>query len=858
MDRFKQKFGRNAIFLCAFLIPFLMMQVFWAICGIYPYGPSSILTGDMNIEFVNFYAYLINTLKTNNDWSYMLTKTLGGDFPGLAAFILHDPLIFILLLFPAEHIATGIEIMFSLQISFAGLFASILLNRRYKKSWMSLLFSTAYAFSSFFFGYLVLTIYFGALALLPLVLYFFLKYVDDGEDPVPFIITAALYIYINYHMGFMLVIFLCILYVSRIIAGGFEFKKFAGLFVSGVTVLLIDGFFLIRTGLSLLGEKTTSGADYGFYRRFPMNELFAGSFAGCARNDLRPLIYCSVASLFFSVVFLLSKRFSVREKLADLFVIAAVSVSMWINTIDAVWHGFNNPEGFWWRYAYFISITLVVMGYRGFISIEDNRPILLSALILCVYMAWLTLRGNVYLDRTRLVINLALAAVIAVTSVFIIKGGRSRAAAFSVLFAVSVCEMLYSSRISYLSLNAEGGSLPMMDDFKEDYRNINDVVSYVKEEDAQVYRIEKDFDRGINDPSLFDYIGLSHDSSCEKDEILDWLVNFGFCKTVYFTYYNGGSTSFVDDLFGIKYYISRFDSIEKPYEGMNYSGKYHAYKNANALPLAFAAPEGLRDLDIGKGDTFEKQNLIASYWSERPIYLKAESQMRLSGAEEKENGRFARTGDEGFVIYDIPVTSHMPLYFYFYAPERQNGEVFVNGYSRDVYFTVNHWNVLCAGTYEPGDTVEIKMQIKDDELSITKACFYYEDPEALNIWGEAAKKADEPVGEPEKITSSHFTFTTDFDSSSAVMMSIPYDRMWTVKCDGKKIPASAALGQLMSFDVPAGHHVIDMKYTPEGTVIGIILSALGLLMLCIVFLTKDEHCFGEKLLKRSKMRNLQK
>ncbi|MCR5222224.1 MAG: YfhO family protein, partial [Lachnospiraceae bacterium] len=124
----KFKDSKTAIYICAFLIPFLMMIVFWALCGVYPFGKSSILTGDMDLEFVDFYAYFINTLKTNNDWSYMLTKTLGGDFPGLAAFQLRDPLLFLLLLFPGEKIAAGIELVFTLQISIAGLSASVLLN----------------------------------------------------------------------------------------------------------------------------------------------------------------------------------------------------------------------------------------------------------------------------------------------------------------------------------------------------------------------------------------------------------------------------------------------------------------------------------------------------------------------------------------------------------------------------------------------------------------------------------------------------------------------------------------------------------------------------------------------------------
>ena len=846
-----------------------MVQVFWALCRMYPFGDNSILTGDMNVEFVNFYAYFINTLKTNNDWSYMLTKTLGGDFPGLAAFQLHDPLLFILLAFPGDNIVTGIELIFSLQIAIAGLTASILLNKRYKVSWVSLLFSTGYAFSAFFFGYLVLTIYFGALAILPLVLYFFLKLVDDGGSPVPFIVTAAYYIFVNYHMGFMLVIFLVILYASRIIKDTSAIKRLPLLALSGVTVLLVDGFFLVRTGLSLLGEKTTEGADYGFYRRFPLNQLFAGMFAGCARSDLRPLIYCCVAAFFFAVLYFASGKVSVREKLANAFVIAAVAVSMWINLFDAVWHGFNNPEGFYWRYAYYISITVVVLGYRGFTEVvyesgsgaqdkeKTKRIITVTALILFLYILYLRVFGNEYMDMRRFALNTVLLAVIALCALVITGNGKYKTVTVVVLTAVSVVEMIYSAKTSYTCLNSENGGFPSMARFKEDYRDIDDVISYVKNEDGGFYRIEKDFDRGINDPSMFDYIGLSHDSSCEKDDILDWLVNFGFCKTVYFTYYNGGSTSFVDSLFGIKYYISRFDTIEKPYQPMHYSGKYHAYRNPDALPMAYMAPDGLSDVDITKGNTFEKQNAISACWADTPVYIKAEPEVSLVGTKEAGSGHYIRTNEEGYIVYTIPVTCEMPLYFYFYAPSRQDGEVFVNGESRDVYFTVNHWNTLCAGTYRKGDTLEIKMRILSDELEISEACFYYEDPEALKCWGDAAAQLNRSIGQVEKISSSYFSFTADLKEDGEIIMSIPYEDSWEVSCDGRKTETFPALDKLMGIKVPEGSHMIEMKYTPEGTYAGLCMSLVGIAIL-IIIMTKDESLRSLKLLKRSKIQNLQK
>ncbi|MCR5591775.1 MAG: YfhO family protein [Lachnospiraceae bacterium] len=832
--------SQAAKYICAFLIPFLMTQAFWAICHMYPFGQNSILTGDMDVEFVNFYAYFINTLKTNNDWSYMLTKTLGGDFPGLAAFQLHDPLLFLLLLFSGDKIVAGIELIFSLQISIAGLSASVLLNGRYRRSWMSLLFSTGYAFSAFFFGYLVLTIYFGALSILPLVIFFFLEYLDEKKSPIWFIISACLFIYLNYHMGFMLVIFLVVLYVSRIIKDISYIKKLGSLVILAATVLLVDAFFLVRIGLSLIGEKTTEGADYGFYRRFPLDQLFAGMFSGCARNDLRPLIYCSVAVFFFAVSYFISKKFSIREKLADLFVIAVVAVSMWINSFDAVWHGFNNPEGFYWRYAYYISIAVIVTGYKGFISLtEDEEPgawkknVLISGGILYLYMAWLVVRGNAYLDGRRLVINAVITAAVTGLTLLAVKTGWKRTAAFSAMLLLSVCEMLYSSKTAYVCLNSEEGQFPQISEFKEDYRDIDSVISYVKSTDDGFYRIEKDFDRAINDPSMFGYIGISHDSSCDKDAILDWLVNFGFCKTVYFTYYNGGSTSFVDDLFGVKYYISRFDTVEKPYENLPYEGKYHAYRNDDALPLAFIAPDGLAEHDITKENTFEKQNALASYWNSRPIYIKAEPETELIGASSDGSGHYVRTEDEGYIVYNIKAESGMPLYFYFYAPKRQDGEVYVNGQTADVYFTVNHWNTLCAGSFNPGENIEIKMQIKGDELDITEACFYYEDPAAIAEWGESARSLNEAIGEVNEIKSSHLTFSTSSDRERKVIVSIPYEKAWKIKCDGERIEGGQAIGALMSFNVPAGEHVIDMKYVPEGTLAGICLSGLGIILFIV-------------------------
>lgn len=858
------------IYLCAFLIPLVMAQIYFALCGLYPYGPSSVLTGDMDVEFANFFGYFINTFTSKNDHSYMLAKTLGGDFPGLASFQLHDPLLFLLFFFRGDKVAYGIEIVFSVQISLAGLFMSILLNRRYRRTWMSLLFSTAYSFIAFFFGYFVLMIYFTCIALLPLVIYFLLEYLDDRKSSIPLVIVCVAHIYINYHMGFMLVIFLTLVYISRIIADTKYIKKLGGFVLAGVTVLLIDGVHLIMTGLSLIGEKTTDTANYGFFRNFPMNQLFANLFSGSTRNQVMPLMHCSIAALFFAIIYFMAKEYGIREKLANLFLLASVCVSLWINTFDAVWHGFNNPEEFYFRYAYLVSFILVILGYKGFLALygygvrecavnvgstaddgaadgsvnsgDSGQPdanrgkykVIAVFIIFCIYMAWLVFTGNAYFDRERQIINAVIVFVVAIAAFMacFVDKKAWHIAGLILLILVSVPDMLYDARTSYITLNANDGVLPEMERFKDDYRRIGEAVNFVKSEDDGFYRIEKTFDRAVNDAALFDYIGLSHDSSCEKDAVNDYLMNYGFTRMPYYTFYNGGSTSFADAVLGVKYLISDLGDFYKPYEYMGEAGDFRIYKDEYALPLAYIAPKTLKDFAFEPDDnTFEKQNKLALCWGMNGlIYVKADYDYTLEGAEEPEEGHFVRTEDEGYIVYNIHVRQNTPLYIQFRAPHRQSGEVFVDGESYGWYFTERQWNVLCAGTFEPGEDIEIRMQILKDDLTITEPCFYFEDPNALASWAERAASMDESIGEVEEITSSHLKFEAETGEDQMVVMSIPYDTCWNIKCDGKKIDPVPSTELLMGMELPAGKHEIEMKYVPIGIIPGTLVTVIGLVL----------------------------
>jgi uncharacterized membrane protein YfhO len=875
-----------------FLLPLLMIWTFYALCGVWPFGDSTILTGDLGLEFVSFYKYFLSTFTTKNDLTYMLCKTIGGEAPGLASYYLHDPLLPILFLFPGEKITVGIEVFFSIQAALAGLSMSFLLNRRYEKRITSVIFSTAYSLCGFFIGYLVLTIYMTTLAFLPIVLYLFLNYLDgDGrKGRLLAILSIALYIYLHYYLGFMLIIFLGLLFLTRLIEKPDLFRRIPDTALTVLTALLIDGLHLLRTALALKGMKTTSTADYSWHKNFPMSEVFAQFYSGSTRNVVMPLIYCSIPVIFMALYYFLSGKYHIRQKLANALLLATLFISMQINTLDSVWHGFNNPEGFLWRYSYYVSIIMIVLGYKGWLAliqtqaadtsdtqaVTDTRaesPVdavsadrstpsgLLLPLAKCIaigallfgYLTWQARKGNPYLDPPRQIVNTLL--IIAVTAAMILVILRHMSVTHEVikkwlptagiilLALITMSDLLYDARTIYMRLNGDDDVLPSISEYEAEYRHIDDAIREVQAMDDGFYRIEKDFDMAVNDTAKFDYMGLSHNSSCEQDAVIDWLRNFGFCKTVYYTYYNGGSTSFADCIFGVKYLLSdkgdcsRFADKPSLYTRLENSSDFRLYQNKYTLPIAFGAPSALKDLTFGDNNTFEKQNEVASCWpgtSEKDIYRRASSSKYLEGAQEQEAGHFVKTDEEGYIVYDIKVTDDLPLYMYFSAPARQSAEVFVNDESYDWYFTENHWNVLNIGTYEKGDTVEVKMQILNDDLWITEACFYYEDPEALSKWGQSAALFTEGIGEIDEVSSSHFRINADLTDNRTVVLSIPYDSAWHIKCDGRRVKGVPVMEMLLGMDIPSGSHTIEMKYVPHGTVPGIFISLAGIILLVLL------------------------
>ncbi len=72
------------------------------------------------------------------------------------------------------------------------------------------------------------------------------------------------------------------------------------------------------------------------------------------------------------------------------------------------------------------------------------------------------------------------------------------------------------------------------------------------------------------------------------------------------------------------------------------------------------------------------------------------------------------------------------------------------------------------------------------------------------------------------------------DDSTFMVLSLPYEKGWTIKINGNKTSYFECNGGLIGFAVPAGENYVEMSFVPDGFKEGCLLSLVGIILLGIV------------------------
>ena len=561
----KKRIEPAAVYAVSFAVPALVMLWVYASMGMAPWGDKTVLISDMSSQYVEFFCAL-----KNGDLFFSWSKILGTSYIGVVSYYVSSPLSLLTLLCPNEQMPIGLMLLTVLKIGLAGLAFAVFIRKRFPGcGWAAALGAVCYALMSYNIIYALCVMWLDGVIWLPLIL-LALERILAGRGAGPFIAALTVCFISTWYISYMIGIFCCLYLAARVIALKPDKKALAWIgarFFGGASCALgLTAWLWLPTFLAMFnGKFSGANVDYdGLFACDPMaflDQLQSKQYSSITYSAL-PYVFCGTAVLVLAVAYFCFSRFSAREQIANGAVLAILAASLLLSPLDKIWHLFQRPNWFLFRYSFLFSFILIY---------------------------------------------LAMGAVDAILSG--VKGKRLwavRAAALA-LSLFTVAELVGNTQ--YLLERLDGQfHYASSQEYRAYYAANAKLVSGARAGGGDdFYRMGATEDRGHNSPLSFGYPGLTHYSSLYNYDVNQLTKRLGFAQS-WFWCACYGSTPVTDAFLDVKYVISQG---EVPgYEPVAQSGGYTLWENPSVLPLAVLARGD--DLTLAGDTAFERQNSLLS------------------------------------------------------------------------------------------------------------------------------------------------------------------------------------------------------------------------------------------------------
>ena len=858
------------ISISAFAIPAAIMLVVYFFMGMYPFGNNTLLTVDLKDQYISFFSYLKQLFSSGGGSPfYTFSKNLGGDMIGLGAYYLMSPLNLIFLLFDISKFPTAVLLLTLIKIGLSGFTMSLFLNRKETNA-ETLMFSTAYALMSYNIAYQQNIMWLDGIILLPVVIWGIEK-IAEGKPPYLYVFSVAASIIINYYIGFMICIFSAIYFTCRFLffrgdshislRDKKSLKPVACFGVSSVLAGGLSGFVLLPTLHSLQSGKAsfslsalTLDGNFRFLDLF--SKLVMGSYDRRQMISGLPNIYCGMFVIAFCILFFMSDKVRVREKLGFGIMLIAVAASFYVDALNLIWHGLNSPAWFPYRYSFAFSFLLILCAYTGYRKLSKDMPIGKVILVFLTISALFMFIERIeygFLSVRKIYLSIAITALtLAMFALRFRKLGQTRWLNSKLICITAAC-------ICFVDLGANAYlTLHWMNyenyDSYASFVQVNQpIVSQIKEDDSSFFRMEKTYRYSNNDAMMLNYNGLSHYSSSEKAFVKSFMGKMGFRNNGNWAYYNQGSTISVDSLLGVKYLLTK-NATAKPYDLLWERDGVSVYQNPYALPIGFLVDEGIMDVSLDETNLFELQNSIWASMAGRaegklfaPASIAGMDIVNLVEEESPSGIRYIKEdrNKEASITFFVEALSDDPLYAYFPAPRLRQVDLFLGEEPLGIYFTTWRYDIIELGSFTAGEQIALKMKLNADEVFIDAQLFYHQD---MGIFEEYYRELSESPFNISRYTDSYFDGEiTNPGAKRFVLFTIPYEDDWKIRVNGTPVSAVKVFDTLMAVEVSEGTHSITLRYVSGNLYLGVAVTAFScIILLTLHIVSRKKICYDEK------------
>ncbi len=825
---------QRAALVLSFLIPSMVMLALFVVNRIYPFGDRSFLFSDMYHQYMPFFSELLHKVRGGENLSFSFNVGIGSNFLALFVYYLASPFHIFSLLVPESYLMEFMSYLIVLKIGLAGLTSYLYLRRRSGLSGAgkgdalsagsgaggemgALFFSCFYALSGFMAAYNYNIMWVDCVVLLPLIVLGLERLVREGRCGL-YCVTLALSIFTNYYISIMICIFL-VLYFGLLLVTerrGMrdicrrDVPRFAlySLLAGGMAAMLLvpEVCAILRTDFGDMDFPEKIESYFSILDMLARHCVCVYTERGL---DHWPNIYCGSAVLLMIPLYLMNRRISIREKFCRMGLAGFLLLSFGTNMLDFIWHGLNYPDSLPARQSFVYILLVLTMCHDAYRHVREleGQQILYGYL----WAAGFFLFCEKFVDHEDFewgvkLLTLAFVSLYAVL-LYLYRtkedGTLHRGLAVMALTIV-VAECTVNTYVTSLGTVSRSAYLGQQEDYKALYQE-------TKGREEGFYRLEKFTRKTKNDGTLTGYPTASLFSSTLNSQVMDMYERLGMRHSkVYYGF--DGATALTSAMLNVAYMFGESADYENGlYTLIGHSGDIFLYQCNAALPFGYVAPVGY-DLPEGYEDQGLKlQNrMVNDLGVEGVLFRKEEGEQRGDNVE--------FTPQEGGYYYAILTASG-------------TGKVDCIGGStvEEKYKDLKDGSILYLGYLEKEQTITLTNGDEDDETPKVQADIYRMDQAVL--W-EALELLSARHMEDVEWKNDTLTGSLGLAEAGRVILSVPYEAGWQVRVNGEEARGELFGGCLMAFDLEPGEYRFEMKYVPEGSGAGIMVSIMSIAAFC--------------------------
>lgn len=842
-------------------LAFLASQVITGVIG----GELTILYGDLNVQYIPFIKMFLRVLKGQESFWYSFSIYLGS---GTALTYVYYTLCPLNLLYLIDAVPVDVMtlIVITIKLSLSAASFSFFARKSLKLSnFTSLLFSPAYALSSFSAAFFINMIWLDALYMLPLLAYFTIKEArGDAEkkDRLLFTLSFAYLFITNFYIAFMAGIFIAMLFLVTSLDVALVEKNTKNFIKKGIsftlTVILAAGLcacLLLPAALFLY--RNTAADNFEFQElTVTLPDILKRFFIGEIKDmdNTRPFLYCSIPALLLFPFFFTIKEIPLRTRLLAGGITLFYILSMLILPLYEFMHAFDFPNFYAFRFSFCLIFFLLILAAISFEKYKKNGIFIWCFILSVFYSVMIRLEPH-YIQAYEQFFS---PAVYLINIIFIILWGLfifnkiEKKSRFIKPAMIILIILELTANLSIGLTNRGFNVRKAVVSFK--YTSEKKASSEL--EDARSSHEEKAFSRISvnhefihNAPSFSGYAGFNSFSSSDDYELRTLLHHLGITAPNR-VIYEQGYTPVTYALFDTGYYLDLPPmTLENTNDPQKAASRISVNAAEYAVPLIFLASTDSLNYSSGNDPFVNQDNLISSLTGEAYSFFSPVpkedilivssntiSDLRISNFNifYKKNKAVSDTAFN----YMIDDKSSNDIYMCFTQDgsslDKNSPTLTGDLYGMNQALKFSQGTIIKTAKKDNTNytTAGIKWD-PDINVGTCKEIYIYAYTGEKNL-KEASKQLEANGLNISEFSSDHIKGKLNVNSNAPVLMTtIPYDTDWHIYVDGNEAETSALLEEaFLGLDhLEPGDHEIELKYIPSGFKEGLIVSIAALLLI---------------------------